>query len=181
MTNHLVSRTWRQAGDQLGLAYNAALNSPHHGMVLSGAIDGFPTRVLQRFYRSADQAPYTGTSTLFKIELQQLKTGSDFMLQPSRSVLRRLHVFNRRDIFVGEREWDYAFVVRGADPEAVRRFLTSQRRVTIAGASPHRLRWMLRGTDLTHSFRYLATEEQLIVTRVQQLIGVAKAITLGRT
>ena len=59
MTNHLVSRTWRQAGDQLGLAYNAALNSPHHGMVLTGAIDGFPTRVLQRFYRSADQGPPT--------------------------------------------------------------------------------------------------------------------------
>ena len=37
---------------------------------------------------------------------------------------------------------------------------------------------MLQGTKLTRSLRHFATEEKQIVMRVQQLIDVAKAITL---
>ena len=178
MTNPLVIRSWQQAGTQLGLTYDAGPPQSLEGVALTGVIDGFPTTVIQRFYRYPAQELYTGTSTLFKVELDELRVGPGFVLWPSRSRLRRIELFNRRDVFVGDRKWDYAFVVRSSDPDAARRFLTPQRRIALAAASPRRFKWTLQGSELIHHRNRLVIDEKLLVTRVQRLIDIARAIRI---
>ena len=174
-TNPLVIRSWQQSGARLGLTYAAGSQASQEGLTLSGAIDGFSASVKQHYYRSTEQVLYTGTSTLFKVGLSRPTIEPEFVLRPARGLLRHLHV-RRHYLPVGEQEWDLAFSVEGTPAEAARRFLTEDRRTALVAACPTRFKWVLRGSDLTHSVGRLVIEESQIVSRMLQLIHIAGAI-----
>ena len=174
-TNPLVITSWQQAGARLGLTYAAGSQASQEGLTLSGAIDGFSASVKQHYYRSTEQVLYSGTSTLFNVGLGRPTIAPGLVLRPARGLLRHVHV-KRRDLPVGEREWDPAFSVEGTPTEAARRFLTEERRVALVAACPTRFKWVLRGGDLTHRLGRLVIEESQIVSRLLQLIHIAGAI-----
>jgi hypothetical protein len=83
----------------------------------------------------------------------------------------------RRYVRVGDPWWDNRFVVKGRDPEAVRRFLSPERRSAIAAAHRRRLHWILDGTKLRRQSGSLVQDETLLLETVQQLVAIAGAVT----
>ena len=177
MTNPLIVRSWQRAGAQLGLSYSAG-STLSRGLALTGTVEGLPTSIIQQFDVHADHVLHNGSRTVFRVELSLKRAVDDLVVWPARSRLRSLNRVNRHDVFVGDREWDYSFAVRSAHPDAARRFLSPDRRFAIVAASPRRFSWTLLGNKLVHDRNRLVIEDSVLVTRVNRLIELAKAISL---
>ncbi len=164
---------------------------------LAGRVDGYSVGV---FAQRNDQG---GFNTGFAVSLPGWPTTSHLRLMPRRRRLNFWPFFRGHYIAFGDAEWDQAFAVTALEPDIVRRELNWERRAAFKacsdqvrwhqlaigrGYSPMVTEWTpvlrkplpysIRGGYLLSGFDGgLVTNPDVIVKLVQEMIGLASAMT----
>lgn len=157
---------WRRAADEPGLEAHIAgfMSRPR----ITGNMGNIRLHV--RTVKKGKNSVYTVYSTQFPAQTPPFRLGREHLL----SGLAR--VFGAQDVTVGDTAFDETFMVKAADPDALRAFMTPNRRAHLAAYAARRS-VAITESSVEATFRGSQDHTDKIVSNVRRIVSLSEHLT----
>ncbi len=164
-----AKQAWERAGATLGLAVNRG------SFFTRPRIEGTmgPLRVLVDTFTEGG-SNNNQTFTRYRVGYPDLGLGLELKAQTAFSRITRL--FGAQDVEVGDAEFDDTWVVKAADPAAVRAFLSSSRRLSLLRLFSLHRRTRVDDTEIVVATKGLERNKDNLVSTTRRIAAAGRRL-----